>query len=150
MGWLQVIGEIARAIANFMQAVVMVLPDLLKLVHTWVEYWQAKNQRLKDAIADEVAAKMHAQAQASKKAQANLKAAMELYNIVWKDTYAQFLEHLNSDKPECALLMLQEKDFAAASTIIFDLNDTNEVKAQLLTDIIRNQDKQDRQHGLKI
>jgi hypothetical protein len=137
MGWLEAVGQIARAIANFMQAVVMVLPDLINLVHSWVEYWQAKNKRQKDAIADEVAAKLHAQDTASRKAQANLKAAMMIYDSVWKDTYAMFLQHLTSDKPENALHMVKEANFAEASTIIFDNPQPNDIKAQLLTDIIR-------------
>lgn len=134
---METIKEIFRFLANFMQALVMVLPDIIKLIHTWVEYWQAKNQRQKDAIAEEVASKLQAQATASRKAQANLKAWKMIFDNVWKDTYTQFLAHLTSDQPENALLMVKETNFAAASTIIFDNQQPNEVKAQLLTDIIR-------------
>lgn len=114
----------------------MVLPDILKMIRAWSEYWQNKNQRLKDAMAEEVATKLKAQQNQARKEIANLKAAMYIYDQAEKDTYNQLFLHLNSDKPESALLMLRKEQFPAASAIIFDSDSPNAIKAQLLTDLI--------------
>ncbi len=124
---------------KFSEALIMVLPDLLKTIRAWSEYWQQKNQRYKDAIAHEVETKIKAQERQSRKELANLKASMLIYEEVWKDTYKQFLAHLESGTPELALLMLREEHFAEANEIIFNSNSSLLYKAKQLTDILRRQ-----------
>lgn len=120
-----------------LEALVMLLPDLIQMGRAIASYWILKNQRLKDAMQEEINAKLRAAEAQSRKEQANLKASLAIYAKVWKDTYKQLLEYLNSDKPEDALIMVKEQNFEAVSQIIFFNTSANEIKAQLITDLMK-------------
>lgn len=125
-------------LAEFCKNLGLVLPDLISLIRSWSEYWRLKNERYKQAVLEAVAAQQRAASEQARKENANLKAWRVIFDSLWLDTYNQFLQHLNSEKPENALLMVREQNFAQANEIIFNSTSTNEVKAQRLTDIIRN------------
>ena len=122
---------------KFSESLLLIIPDILKLVRSWADYWYTKNQRYKDAVATEIETKLKAAQNQAQKEQANLLAAMYIYNSVWLDTFNQFKAHLDSNEPEHALLMLREDQFSAANDIIFNANSANSIKAQLLTDLVR-------------
>lgn len=132
-----IIVAFLTAVTEYFKAVNVVLPDIWKGIMGVFQYFQDKNQREKDAIAEQVAAKLRAQEIEAKKAEANVKAAMLIYDKIWKDRFNMVLNFLDNNLTERVIALTLEVDNSEVSNILFDEALSNSAKAMKIVEIMR-------------
>ncbi len=138
MGAIQVIVAIFTAIAEFMKALVLVIPDMLKLLHHIIQWFQDRKQREIDAQNAQMTAVLQAEQREQALATANLIAFKTLIEDVWQVRYQQILNFLNTNQPEAVLILIDTIDNAKVNAVLVDPKLSNEIKAMRIVNISRS------------
>ena len=138
MGAIQVLVAIFTAIAEFMKALVLVIPDMLKLLHYIIKWFQDRKQREIDAQNAQMTAILQAEQREQALSAANLIAFKTLIEDVWKVRYQQILDFLNANQPEAVLILIDTIDSEKVNAVLFDPKLGNETKAMRIVNICRS------------
>jgi hypothetical protein len=127
-----------QSLAEFLKGVNMWMPDLVKLVHTWIAVGEAKKQRYIDAAKASVDSELKAQTEQAKKEQANLLAFKTVIDETWKTRYADILSFIKAGREDKVLLLLEVIDNEPVDQILFHDDKTSpEFKALKIVQIMR-------------
>ena len=129
-------------LAEFMKGLVLLLPDIIKLIHLIVQYFVDKKQREIDAEQAQVTNQLKAQSEEQTRAMANLRAFQLLLEESWKVRYEQILTLIQVGDLAGVLILTESIDNAEVDTVLFHTEVTAELKAMRIIQIMRKEKPQ--------
>jgi len=136
-----IVIAIFTAIAELMKALVLVIPDLLKLLHLIVQWFVDRKQREIDAEQAQVNSQLKSQTEEAVKGAANLKAFKLLLIESWQTRYEQVLAEITAGRLENVLFLTESIDVPAVDEILFHSELPAEQKAMKIVLIMQDKEK---------
>ena len=116
---------------------VQLMQVILPLINDLREYIIARNKRLTDSVADELAAKKKASDEQAIKESANLLASHKILEESWKIRYNQILKFIQDGQYEQVLIVRQEVDNPQVDDILFNTSMSPEYRALKIIQLMR-------------
>ena len=116
----------------------LALPELIALIKEWRAYLLAADQRVKDAISAQVTAELTAQANQTRKEQANQRAFLLGLDTAWKDRFNRILACINESREADVLIMVEVVDNELVDNILFHSELDNEYKARKIIQVMKD------------
>jgi hypothetical protein len=129
-------------LAEFMKGLVLLLPDLIKLIHLIVQWFIDRKQREIDAEQAQVTNQLKAQSEEQTRAMANLRAFQLLLEESWKVRYEQILTLIQVGDLAGVLILTESIDNAEVDAVLFHTEVTAELKAMRIIQIMRKEKPQ--------
>jgi anti-sigma factor RsiW len=128
---------IIALITELLKGWIIVLPELIAMIKEWRAYAAAIDARQKAAVASQVTAELKAQAEQTRKEQANQRAFLLVLDEAWKTRFNQVLACLIENRDADVLVMTESVDNELIDNILFHSDLDPEYKARKIVQIMR-------------